>query len=65
MSPKHIAALIVASFATGCAVGPDYVRPDVLMPEQGFFGTAGVPAWLEICNEGGQQWQRCNLQSTC
>ncbi|HEX7910140.1 MAG TPA: efflux transporter outer membrane subunit [Paraburkholderia sp.] len=35
MPPKHIlAVLIAASLLTGCAVGPDYVRPDVSMSEQ-------------------------------
>lgn len=35
MLSKHtLAALIVASLATGCAVGPDYVRPDVRMLER-------------------------------
>ncbi|GLQ91980.1 efflux transporter outer membrane subunit [Dyella acidisoli] len=42
MSPKHI---LVALFATGllagCAVGPDYVRPDIAMPEH-FQGQAEV-----------------------
>ena len=42
MPPKHIlAALIVASLSAGCAVGPDYVRPDVLMLER-FQGQAAV-----------------------
>ncbi|MCP3711432.1 TolC family protein [Paraburkholderia sp. CNPSo 3274] len=35
MLPNHIlAAIIVASFSTACAVGPDYVRPNVAMPGQ-------------------------------
>ena len=35
MLPRHtIAALLVASLTTGCAVGPDYVRPDMPLPEQ-------------------------------
>lgn len=42
MSPKHI---LVALFATGllagCAVGPDYVRPDIAMPEH-FLGQAEI-----------------------
>jgi NodT family efflux transporter outer membrane factor (OMF) lipoprotein len=42
MPPKQIlAVLIAASLLTGCAVGPDYVRPDVSMPEQ-FQGQAAV-----------------------
>jgi len=33
MPPKHtIAALLVASLSTGCAVGPDYVRRDMPLP---------------------------------
>lgn len=42
MLPKHLlAAVIVASFSTGCAVGPDYVRPNVATPVQ-FQGQAAV-----------------------
>ncbi|WP_055326087.1 efflux transporter outer membrane subunit [Ralstonia solanacearum] len=42
MMPKHsLAALFVASVATGCAVGPDYVKPDVPVPER-FLGQAAV-----------------------
>lgn len=42
MLPKYIlAALIVASLSAGCAVGPDYVRPNVRMPER-FQGQAAV-----------------------
>lgn len=44
MSPAPlIAVLIAASLLTGCAVGPDYVRPAVSMPEQ-FQGQAAVDA---------------------
>ena len=33
MLPKHtFAVLLVASLSTGCAVGPDYVRPDMPLP---------------------------------
>jgi len=42
MLPKHVlAVLIVASLSAGCAVGPDYVRPNVPMPER-FQGQAAV-----------------------
>lgn len=42
MLPKQtLAALIVASLATGCAVGPDYVRPSAPMAER-FQGQAIV-----------------------
>ena len=42
MLTRHIVALyIAAGLLTGCAVGPDYVRPDVSMPEQ-FQGQAAV-----------------------
>lgn len=35
MLSKHtFAALIVASLSSGCAVGPDYVRPDAPLPER-------------------------------
>ncbi|WP_028208582.1 efflux transporter outer membrane subunit [Paraburkholderia nodosa] len=35
MLPNHIlAAIIVAGLSTACAVGPDYVRPNVAMPAQ-------------------------------
>lgn len=34
MLPKStLAALMIACFSTGCAVGPDYVRPDTAMPQ--------------------------------
>jgi outer membrane protein TolC len=33
MLPKHtFAALLVASLSTGCAVGPNYVQPDMSLP---------------------------------
>jgi len=42
MLPKHaLAALIVAGLLTGCAVGPDYVRPDAPLPVR-FQGQAAV-----------------------
>lgn len=42
MLPNHsLAALVLASLATGCAVGPDYVKPDVPVPEQ-FQGQTAV-----------------------
>ncbi|WP_026201161.1 efflux transporter outer membrane subunit [Cupriavidus sp. UYPR2.512] len=42
MLPKHtLAALIVATLSAGCAVGPDYVRPDAPMSER-FLGQAAV-----------------------
>ncbi|MBV8634796.1 MAG: TolC family protein [Burkholderiaceae bacterium] len=42
MLPKPtLAMLIVASLLAGCAVGPDYVRPDVPMPER-FQGQAAI-----------------------
>ncbi|MES2942888.1 MAG: TolC family protein [Pseudomonadota bacterium] len=42
MPPKHIlAALIVGSLSAGCAVGPDYVQPDLLMPQR-FQGQSAV-----------------------
>ena len=35
MLPKYtFAALLVASLSTGCAVGPDYARPDLPWPER-------------------------------
>ena len=35
MPAKHaLAAAIAAALLTGCAVGPDYARPDVLLPTQ-------------------------------
>lgn len=41
MLPKHtFAALLVASLSAGCAVGPDYVRPDV--PLSGHFMGQGA-----------------------
>lgn len=42
MLPKHtFAALLVASLSTGCAVGPEYVRPDMPLPER-FQGQTAV-----------------------
>lgn len=42
MLPKHtIAAFIVASLSAGCAVGPDYVRPDMPLPGR-FHGQTAV-----------------------
>lgn len=42
MSPKHVlAALLAGSLLAGCAVGPDYVRPQVEMPDH-FQGEAEV-----------------------
>ncbi|WP_342616293.1 efflux transporter outer membrane subunit [Rhodoferax sp. GW822-FHT02A01] len=42
MLPKHtLAALVVAGLSAGCAVGPEYVRPNVPMLEQ-FQGQAAV-----------------------
>lgn len=42
MLPKHsVVALTIASVLAGCAVGPDYARPDTLMPEQ-FHGQAAI-----------------------
>ncbi|PTB20620.1 RND transporter [Trinickia symbiotica] len=43
MSPpkRLLSALIAASLLAGCAVGPDYVRPDIAMPQR-FEGQAAV-----------------------
>lgn len=42
MLPKRsLAALLVAGLATGCAVGPDYVKPDVPV-QQRFLGQTAV-----------------------
>ena len=42
MSPHQIVAVLTAaSLLTGCAVGPDYVRPDVRMPQR-FQGQAAI-----------------------
>jgi len=42
MSPKHaLAALVVAALLTGCAVGPDYTRPDAPLPTR-FHGQAAL-----------------------
>ncbi|KDP86592.1 RND transporter [Cupriavidus sp. SK-3] len=42
MLPKRsLATLFVASLATGCAVGPDYVKPDVTVPQR-FQGQTAV-----------------------
>ncbi|CAB3966000.1 RND transporter [Burkholderia aenigmatica] len=42
MLPKPIVAAALAAFlSTGCAVGPDYVRPDIAMPQR-FQGQSAV-----------------------
>jgi NodT family efflux transporter outer membrane factor (OMF) lipoprotein len=42
MLPKRsLAALVVAGLSAACAVGPDYVRPDIPMPGQ-YLGQAAV-----------------------
>lgn len=42
MPPKHaLAPLVVAALLTGCAVGPDYVRPDAPLPTR-FHGQAAL-----------------------
>jgi NodT family efflux transporter outer membrane factor (OMF) lipoprotein len=42
MPPKHaLAALVVAALLTGCAVGPEYLRPDAPLPT-GFHGQAAL-----------------------
>jgi len=42
MPPKHaLAPLVVAALLTGCAVGPDYVRPDAPLPTE-FHGQAAL-----------------------
>ena len=42
MLPKRsVVMLIVASLSAGCAVGPDYVRPDLPKPER-YLGQAAV-----------------------
>lgn len=42
MSPRRsIVLLLLASMATGCAVGPDYVRPDAPLPQQ-YMGQAAT-----------------------
>ncbi|MEO5736949.1 MAG: TolC family protein, partial [Variovorax sp.] len=43
MLQRTVATLIVASLAAGCAVGPDYVRPDTPLPQQ-YLGQAAVDA---------------------
>lgn len=38
---RTLAALIAASLAAGCAVGPNYVRPDAPLPEH-YLGQAAL-----------------------
>ena len=56
MLPKHI---LVALFATGllagCAVGPDYVRPDIAMPEH-FQGQAEIDQRHATANADLATW---------
>jgi len=41
MTRRSLAALIVAGLSAGCAVGPDYVRPDAPLPER-YLGQVAV-----------------------
>ena len=41
ISKKTLAALVVATLATGCAVGPDYIRTEPVLSQQ-FHGQAAV-----------------------
>lgn len=41
LAKRPLALLIAAGLLTGCAVGPDYARPDMPMPEQ-YLGAAAV-----------------------
>jgi len=59
MPPKHtqhtLVALTVASLLAGCAVGPDYVRPDAPMPAQ-FHGRAAVDLRHAATNADPATW---------
>jgi len=53
MSPKHVLAVLMAGgLLAGCAVGPDYVRPRVAMPDhfqgQAEVGQRHAPAGAEL-----------------
>lgn len=41
LPPRALSALIVASLTAGCAVGPDYVKPDTPMPQQ-YLGQSAI-----------------------
>jgi NodT family efflux transporter outer membrane factor (OMF) lipoprotein len=41
LPPRALSALIVASLTAGCAVGPDYVKPDAPMPQR-YLGQSAV-----------------------
>jgi NodT family efflux transporter outer membrane factor (OMF) lipoprotein len=43
MRQRILVLLIAASFVAGCAVGPDYVRPDAPLPQQ-YLGQAAIQA---------------------
>ena len=57
MLPKPIvAAVLAAPLSTGCAVGPDHVRPDIAMPQR-FQGQRAVEqrqAVAEAARRGGR-----------
>lgn len=56
MLPKHtLVALTVASLLAGCAVGPDYVRPDAPMSEQ-FHGRAAMNLRQAAANADLTTW---------
>ncbi len=40
-SLRTLAALVAASLVTGCAVGPDYARPDAPLPDR-YIGQADI-----------------------
>lgn len=56
MPPKHtIAALLVATLSTACAVGPDYVRPEMQLPER-YQGQAAVEQRTAVANADLATW---------
>ena len=56
MLPKHtFAALLVASLSAGCAVGPDYIRPNMSLPGQ-FQGQAAADQRLAKASADLATW---------
>jgi outer membrane protein TolC len=55
LSKQTLAALVVATLSTGCAVGPDYARPEPVLAQQ-FHGQAAVEQRQAASSADLAQW---------
>lgn len=55
LSKQTLAALVVATLSTGCAVGPDYARPEPVLAQQ-FHGQAAVEQRQAASGADLAQW---------